>query len=124
MPVTYQIDADAGMMFVVSVGESTQLERLETMQAWISDPTFRPGLHTLCDLSAATSTPTLEELRELVIFVKRNAAAIGKTKLAMVSAAPITFGVARQFQALSHSGPLRVQVFRDRGLALAWLREG
>jgi hypothetical protein len=93
------------------------------MQAWINDPAFRPGLDTLCDFSAATSTPTLAELGETVAFIKRNAAAIGNKKLAVVTANPITFGVARQFQALSHSGPLSVQLFKDRGSATAWLRE-
>ena len=111
------------MIFVVGVGESTQTERFQTMQAWMKDPAFRPGLHILCDFSAATSPPTLAELGDIVNFIKRNAAVIGRKKVAVVTADPVTFGAARQFQALSHSGPHNVQLFKDRESALAWLRE-
>jgi hypothetical protein len=77
----------------------------------------------LCDFSAATSPPTLAELGDIVNFIKRNAAVIGKKKVGVVTADPMTFGAARQFQALSHSGPHNVQLFKDRDSALAWLRE-
>ena len=39
----------------------------------------------------------------------------------MIATQPITFGVARQFQTLTDSGPLNVSVFRDRRAALGWL---
>ena len=123
MSLTYQIDADAGMIFVVGEGESTQAERFQAMQAWMKDPAFRPGLNILCDFSAATSPPTLAELGEIVNFIKRKAAVIGKKKVGIVTSDPVTFGAARQFQALSHSGPHNVQLFKDRESALAWLRE-
>jgi hypothetical protein len=123
MSFTYQIDADAGMIFVVGKGETTQAERFEVMQAWMNDPAFRPGLHILCDFSAATTPPTLAELGEIVAFIKRNAAVVGKKRVAVVAADPMTFGAARQFQALSHAGPHTVQLFNNRESALAWLRE-
>lgn len=123
MSFTYQIDSDAGMIFVVGEGETSQPERFQAMQAWMNDPAFRPGLHILCDFSAATTPPTLAELNEIVTFIKRNAAVIGKKKVAIVASDPMTFGAGRQFQALSHSGPHNVQLFRDRESAMAWLRE-
>ena len=43
--------------------------------------------------------------------------------IAVVAAQPITFGVARQFQALSPSRSLDVRIFKERDTALAWLRE-
>jgi hypothetical protein len=119
---TYHIDSDAGMLFVVGEGVITQTERLAALRAWLSDPAFRPGLHTLCDFSAATSTPALSELTEIVDLIKRNAASIGRTRLAVVTARPVTFGVVRQFEALLHSDPLQVEIFTDRETALAWLR--
>ena len=112
------------MIFVVGEGESTQAERFQAMQAWMKDPAFRPGLHVLCDFSAATFSPTLAEIGEIVEFIKRNAAVIGRKKVAVVTADPMTFGAARQFQALSHSGPHNVRLFKDRESALVWLREG
>jgi hypothetical protein len=123
MPFTYQIDSEAGMIVVVGAGETSQAERFEVMQAWINDPAFRPGLHILCDFTAATTPPTFAELEEIVAFIKRNAAVVGRKKVAIVAADAMTFGAARQFQALSHSGPNTVQLFNNRESALTWLRE-
>lgn len=123
MSFTYHIDSSAGILFIVGEGAITQAERLATMRAWLSDPAFRPGLHTLCDFSAATSTPSLPELREIIAIINRNATLIGRTRLAMVVARDVTLGVARQFQALAEASPLNVQIFADREAALAWLRE-
>lgn len=120
---TYHIDSSAGILFIVGEGAIIQAERLETMRAWLSDPAFRPGLHTLCDFSAATSTPSLPELREIMAIINRNATLIGRTRLAVVTGRDVTLGVAHQFQALAETSPLNVQIFADREAALAWLRE-
>ncbi len=122
MPLSYQIDAGAGMLLVVGEGFITQSERLEAIEAWLRDPQFRPGLDTLCDFSEATSTPTMRELREIVSIVDEHRAAIGAKKLALIATRPVTFGVARQFQTLADRGPLDVGVFKDRRAALGWLR--
>lgn len=122
MPLTYHIDADARMLFVVGEGAITQDERLDTMRAWLRDPAYRPGLNTLCDFSATTSTPRLMELKEIVAVMKRNADLIGRKKLAMVVASPATHAVARQFRAFLDPCALEVNVFKDRRAAMAWLR--
>jgi hypothetical protein len=122
MPLSYRIDAEAGMLLIVGEGAITQPERLEAMREWLHDPEFRPGLRTLCDSSAASSTPTMAELQQIVALVARHAASIGKKKLAVIAPRPVTFGVARQFQTLADDGPLDVGVFKDRRAALGWLR--
>jgi hypothetical protein len=125
MPLTYRIDSDAGLLVVIGEGSITQAERIDTINGWLCDPAFRPGLNTLCDFSDTTSTPTMPELREIITLVDRNAAKIGKKKLAVIATRAVTFGVARQFQVLADSGPLSVSVFKDRRAALGWLhREG
>ena len=121
MPVSYHIDADAGMLLIVGKGFITQSERLSAIEAWLRDPDFRPGLNTLCDFSEATSAPTTKELREILAVIDEHAEAIGKKKLAMIAPRPVTFGVARQFQSLADFGPFDVEVFKDRRTALGWL---
>jgi hypothetical protein len=123
MPIDYKIDAERGMLLIVAEGESTQAERLAAMKAWVSDPAFRPGLHTLADFSRALNVPTLLELEEIVGFIRRHANAIGQKKIAIVSTRPLTFGVARQFSALAPGDLLTIHVFKDREAALAWLAE-
>src|SRR5437588_12194694 len=124
MPITYHIDSVARLLSVVAEGKLEQEERLNMIRTWISDPAYEPGLKTLYDVSACTSTPTLQELRQIIAFVQVNVATIGRKKLAVVTGAPILFGVARQFQALADSSPLEVRVFADRAGAQLWLAEG
>jgi len=124
MPMYYKIDSDRGMLFVVAEGETSQAERLAAMQTWLNDPEFRPGLQTLADFSESANVPTLAELEEIVLYIKKFASAIGQKKIAIVTNRPVSFGVARQFGALAPGGFLTVQVFKDRDTALAWLAEG
>jgi len=123
MPIGYHIDSAAGMLFIFGDGVITQTERLAAIRAWMSDKAFRPGLKTLCDFSAAVSAPTLDELMSIAIFVEERARQIGRKKLAIVAATDKTFGAARQFKALTSTGPLDVNVFSNRREAAAWLEQ-
>src|SRR5262245_50158953 len=122
MPLKYHIDSEGRMLFIVGEGVITQEERLEVMRAWLRDPAYRPGLNTLCDFSATTSTPKLMELKEIIAVIRRNADLIGRKKVALVAAGPATYAVARQFRAFVDPCPLDVNVFKDRQTAMAWLR--
>jgi hypothetical protein len=124
MPIHYQIDSEHGRLFIVAEGEIGQAERLTAIEAWLTDPDFRPGLHTLADFSDATNVPSLPELEEIAAFIRRYAKRIGQVKIAIVTKRPVTFGVARQFGALAPGEFLTVRVFKDRDEALAWLAEG
>jgi hypothetical protein len=124
MPMHYQIDSERGMLFIAAEGEVSQPERFAAMQAWLSDPDFRPGLQTLADFSESTNVPTLQELEEIAAFIRGHANTIGEIKIAILTKRPVTFGVARQFGALAPGEFLTVQVFKDRDAALAWLAEG
>jgi hypothetical protein len=124
MPFTYRIDPDAGLLLVTADGHVTQDERMRAMAAWLKDPLFRPGLNTFCDFSASTSTPTLEELSAIVEYIGRHAKTIGRSRLAVLAPKTVTFGVARQFQAMIAGGPLDVRVFTDPSAARAWLAAG
>jgi hypothetical protein len=124
MPLTYRIDADANMLFVVATGITTQEERMTALLGWLHDPAFRPGLDTFCDFTAAESTPRLSDLRDLVDAVGRHAGKIGHQKVAILAAKPITFGVARVFESLAEleEVPLDVKVFFERERLWEWLR--
>jgi hypothetical protein len=63
-------------------------------------------------------------LREIIAILREHIPASGPRKLAIVTARPITYAVARVFQELLEPKdvPLQVRVFFDRELAWAWLR--
>ena len=123
MPYIYRIDAEVGVLFVTTEGTVTQAERIDAMRSWQSHPDYRPGLNTLCDFTGATSVPSMEEIKELVGLMQRQADVIGRKKLAIITARPITFGAARQFQTLLGSGPIEARPFTEREAAWAWLTE-
>ena len=123
MAIRYNIDSKGGMLLIVLEGHTTQPERLTAMHAWLNDPAFRPGLVTLCDVSGATTVPSLPDLEEIVGLIRQRASEIGKKKVAIITNGPVTFGVARQFGALAPGPLLTVQVFKHRDAALAWLAE-
>jgi len=122
--MTYRIDSDASLLFVTGTGVITQPERVTALLTWMKDPAFKPSLDTMCDFSDTHSTPTLSELRELIAIIQEHAVEIGPTKVAILTSKPITFGVARVFEALAdlEATPLQVKVFFGRQAAWKWLR--
>ena len=123
MPFTYQIDAEAHMVFLEGTGWLTQTERLNTLGALYDDPEFRPEFPTLCDFSKASSVPTLQELRQVIDFIEQRLPGTAPKRLAILTSKPSTFGVARQFGTLAESVPVLVRVFTNRDEALTWLRQ-
>lgn len=124
MPWTYRIDSEAGVLFVACAGEVTQADRLGAMRAWQSDPGYRPGLKTLCDFTEGASTPSFAELKQIATLMIAQPNVIGRKKLAVITERPVTFGAARQFQALLDSTSIEMKVFHDREAAWTWLRRG
>ena len=124
MPLTYTIYSEAQMLFIRAQGAVTQPERIQTMLAWLADPEYERCLDALCDFSAATSAPKLDELRELITLLEHRLPPKGPRKLAIVVSQPVTFGVARVFEDLIglEGVPLQVNVFFDREAAWQWLR--
>ena len=124
MPISYTIYSEAQLLFIRAYGVVTQQERIQTMLAWLADPEYERCLDAMCDFSAATSTPKLDDLRELITVLENRLPSKGPRKLAIVVSQPVTFGVARVFEDLIalEGVPLQVSVFFDRELAWQWLR--
>jgi hypothetical protein len=126
MPIVFYIYREFRLLFIRGYGVITQAERLETMHAWLQDPGYQHCSAALFDVTAAQSTPKLAELREILAVLRQRLPSAGPRKLAIVTARPITYAVARVFQGLIQPKdiPLEVRVFFDRESAWAWLRPG
>ena len=123
MPIGFEIYRDFRLLFIRGQGVITQRERVEAMLAWLRDPGYQHCTDALFDVTAAQSTPRLAELREIVAILRESIPSSGPRRLAIVTARPITYAVARVFQDLVLKDvPLQVKVFIDRELAWAWLR--
>ncbi len=115
---------DFGVLFIRGHGVVTQAERVETMLAWLGDPAYELCTGALFDITDAQSTPKFADLREIITILRQRLPAAGPRRLAIVTAKPITFAVARVFGQLMHlrGVPLEVKVFPDREQAWTWLR--
>jgi hypothetical protein len=124
MPIGFQIYHEFQLLFIRGHGVIDQTERVEAMLAWLQDPGYQDCTDALFDVTAAQSTPRLAELRQIVALLRQYMPAAGPRRLAIVTARPITYAVARVFQELLQlkGVPLQVRVFIDRKLAWAWLR--
>ena len=123
MPIGFTTYRDFRLLFIRGHGVITQSERVEAMRAWLADPGYQHCTDALFDVTAARSTPRLAELRELIAILRRSIPSSGPRRLAIVTARPITYAVARVFQDLIlNDVPLQVRVFMDREVAWAWLR--
>lgn len=118
---------DFRLLFIRGHGVITQTERVETMLAWLEDPCYELCTGALFDIAQAQSTPKLAELRQIVAILRQHLAASGRRgprKLAIVTAKPIAFAVARVFEKLIQLKgiPLEIRIFLDQERAWKWLR--
>ena len=126
MPIGFYIYRDFRLLFIRGHGMITQTERVDTILAWLRDPDYQECTDALFDVTAAQSTPRLSELRQIMAILRQHMPSRGPKKLAIITARPITYAVARVFQELMQPRdiPLQVKVFMDREVAWAWLRPG
>ena len=129
MSLGFHIYPDLHLLFIRGHGVITQVERVKTMMAWLHEPDYVTCVDALFDVTDAESTPKVRELRELLALFRQYRPASpdsGPRKLAIVTAKPIAFGVARVFGQLMHleENPVQVRVFLEREAAWEWLRPG
>ena len=124
MPIGFYIYRDSRLLFIRGHGVITQTERVDTILAWLRDPDYQECIDAIFDVTAAQSVPKLAELRQIMAILRKHMPSRGPKKLAIVTARPITYAVARVFQELIQPKdiPLEVKVFIDREAAWAWLR--
>ena len=125
MPLIYRITPHLHLLFIRGDGVIAQRERVAALRAWLTDPEYPECTTALCDFTRADSVPTMAELRELVTIISGTKSR-GPTKLAIATAKPITFGVAREFKAFVEIAGVSIEVgvFADVESAWAWLQPG
>ena len=126
MPIGFYIYRDLRLLFIRGHGVITQTERVDTILAWLRDPDYQDCIDAIFDVTAAQSVPRPAELRQIMAILRQHMPSRGPKKLAIVTARPITYAVARVFQGLMQPKdiPLQVKVFIDREVAWGWLRPG
>jgi hypothetical protein len=124
VPIGFHIYPDVQLLFIRAHGTITQTERVQAVLTWLKDPQYQTCRDAIFDVSSAESTPRLADLKRLVAILDERLPVTGPQKLAVVTARPISFIVARVFEGLMRVKRIQmeVNVFMDPELAWAWLR--
>ena len=120
MPVTYSFLENA-VWFKLS-GDVLPAQFSEEIDKAVADEHFRLQMFIFFDLGDYTRSPTAEELRERVRFLKALGEKISLTVVMLVSS-DFRYGLARMFENYAELNSVEVEIFREEAQAIKWLKE-
>ena len=105
------------------VGTITDDEFLAFYKSLFESGQLDPSMNLLVDLRPSESSPRSEEiLQQFAGFVRTKYTGVTtRPKIAVVAPEDLSFGLARMYEAFSHSVPWDFEVFRAMDAALDWL---
>jgi len=121
MPVTYELDPEAGFVDVRCVGHVTLEEVLIHLRTIEEDPRLPERLDALLDMGDQTSVPETVELREITRGLERVSKTVRWRALAIVARSDVLFGMSRMFAVFTEPLFSQLNVFREREEAIRWL---
>ena len=126
MAITTTIDSETKLRIHVITGELTPEDLIETIEEAFSRDDFEPGSDALWDLRGAMGKDLLAgNVRSLVDAVVKHRSGDEGTRIAVVVARDLDFGLARMYEhMLEASTDVKVMVFRDRDEAEIWAKGG
>jgi hypothetical protein len=121
--LSVDVSREAGLITVRLAGHPTSdsiVRMLEDLDRMVAQD---PSLRVLIDETQLR--PTLFSVSDIRRFAEvwQHATALRATRLAVFVTNPAMYGLNRMFQSLADAHG-RMDAFRDRASALAWLREG
>jgi hypothetical protein len=122
MPVTYQLDRDAGFIETRCFGALTLQEVMGHFRELEADGSLPKRLDVLLDLDDVTVPPETAQLREVTRAIDRLRARVEWGSCAIVAAPDVMFGMSRMFEVFTEALFARTSVFRTRQEAEHWLR--
>ncbi len=126
MAISTIIDSETELRTHVITGELTPEDLIATFEEAFSRDDFQVGSHALWDFRGATGKDLLAgNVRSLVDAVVKHRSGDEGTRIAVVVARNLDFGLARMYQQmLEASTEVKVMVFRDRDEAEIWAKGG
>ena len=121
MPVRVSIDVEKNLVHRELHGRVSAEELLESIDAVVNDPDFRPGMKSLNDLRGVIHTADTEYVMKIAQALMGYADRLASAKVAIVVSADVVFGMMRMLQSYISDSPLDVMVFKDLDEAKEWL---
>jgi hypothetical protein len=123
MALSYEIDAELGIVRVTAVGNPTLDDQNALASQWLQDPSYRPQMGILLDNRLRSEPSTRDHIAEVADEAGRSPIPTG-TRCAVVVASDAEYGMTRMFASMSEERPLVTKPFRDVSAAEQWLVSG
>lgn len=123
MPVTYELDRDAGYIETRCAGEVTMQEVLGHFAELEADPTLPERLDVFLDLDDMDNLPQSGQMQSAALAAGRLKTKLEWGSCAILASRDGIFGIARMFESFADGRFGDTRVFRDRDEAEAWMRE-
>ncbi len=124
MPLTWEIDADTGLILIAATGAVPIEAYLDLWKELMGDPRIEPGPCVVADFREVEVTRTGAEVRTVAAGTKRFNEFMHGGRMAVVATQQASFGLARMYEALIEERSIQVRVFRDAEEARTWALEG
>jgi hypothetical protein len=121
MPVTYQINREAGFIETCCKGEVTFDEVMGHFEQLEAEPSLPKRLDVLLDLDGTTTLPESDQLLEVARAVDRLKANVQWGACAIIARSDALYGMIRMFEVFVEGMFARTRVFREREDAKRWL---
>ena len=122
MPCTVGVDHSTGTVVVSVEGESNVEEIQDAMSEIWQTPEYRSNLRVLWDLrTGSAANLSSEMLRAIAWFQRDKRPDLPQSRVAVLVAREVDFGLMRMLGAFLPEGPLQEDVFRDAETAWQWL---
>ena len=121
MPVTYTIDTKERVIRTRCIGMVTLAEVAGHFQELEGDPGCVEGLNVLLDLSEVESLPDSNQIRAVVLELKKIQKKVRFGACAVVAVRDALFGMLRMFEVMAQDYFRVIRVFRATTEAEVWL---
>jgi hypothetical protein len=127
MPITYDVDIDAGLVRLTGTGDVHPPEWTAVLDQVLKDSRHQPGMGILMDRRAITNTQNTAMITAGVDYFETRAALLGACRYATVVSDLSAYGMGRMMEQLTEArrrAAVEVRAFTDIGEAEQWLRQG
>ena len=121
MPVTFQIDGNAGIVRTRCTGLVTFAEVIDHFRELAEDPACPERLDVLLDVTGIASLPDPSQLRSVSVEIDRLRHRVRFGNCAIVAGSDVVFGMMRMFEVFAAEHFHSIRVLRDLGESEAWL---
>jgi len=121
MTVDFYIEKGDDLLVRTLKGEVTPDEIIDSMEASMKHPDYRPGMASLIDLRELVSDSSSADIREFGEFLIAHADAVEGMRAAVVVSRAVDYGMTRMLQAIAESPQFNIALFYDIDEARQWL---